>query len=179
MQNTGGMSVNRPTGLLLVPAGITPASFAAVTGSGLFHTAGTPLTIPAGQTVNGSGTINDPVICQGTITYPSGYGVNLANGLVLASGGTANLGNGTLNVNGPNSGMAGGTLSATYKYWPERHLYPVRRNQFPLGLLSRQPHLRRRDLQLKRRLRLRRLRVHRPLRHGNLQPIRRHEHHHE
>ena len=117
VQNTGGMSVNiGPTGLLLVPAGITPASFAAVTGSGLFHTAGTTLTIPAGQTVNGSGTINDPVICQGTITYPSGYGVNLANGLVLASGGTANLGNGTLNVNGPNSGMAGGTLSATYEY---------------------------------------------------------------
>ena len=117
VQNTGGMSVNiGPTGLLLVPAGITPASFAAVTGSGLFHTAGTTLTIPAGQTVNGSGTINDPVIRQGTITYPSGYGVNLANGLVLASGGTANLGNGTLNVNGPNSGMAGGTLSATYEY---------------------------------------------------------------
>ena len=89
------------------------------------HTAGTTLNVPAGQGFGGTGSINDPVVCQGTITAASGYGINLGNGLVLSGNGSVSLGQtnysygiagGSLTVNDATSGITGGTFSATNQY---------------------------------------------------------------
>ena len=66
---------------------------------GLTHTAGTTLTVPAGQGFGGSGSISDPVNCQGTITAASGGTINLSGGLTLSGTGTVNLGSGNLTSN--------------------------------------------------------------------------------
>ena len=82
-QNLGAISVSMGTNsLLIVPAGFnTSTDFASYSSLGLTHTLGTTLTVPAGQGFAGSGSISDPVICQGTITAPSGGTINLNAGL--------------------------------------------------------------------------------------------------
>ena len=76
------------------------------------HVAGTTLTVPAGKGFGGTGAINDPVVCQGTITAAANGVINLANGLVLSGNGNVNLGSGgTLTVNDTASGMTAGTLT--------------------------------------------------------------------
>ena len=74
---TANMGTNA---LLLLPAGFNPASGLAGY-SGLVHVAGTTLTVPAGQGFSGWGTINDPVVCQGTIAAAANGAINLTNGL--------------------------------------------------------------------------------------------------
>ena len=104
--------------LLIVPAGFNPATALANYSSlGLVHTAGTTLTLSAGQGFSGIGSIGDPVVCQGTITAQSGYFVNLNNGLVLSAGGNASLGSGSLTANDAVSGISGGSLSAGNEYF--------------------------------------------------------------
>ena len=86
--------------LLIVPAGFNPSTgFASLQHLGLTHTLGTTLTVPAGQGFGGSGSINDPVNCQGTITATSGGAINLSGGLTLSGTGTVNLGSGNLTTN--------------------------------------------------------------------------------
>ena len=112
--------------LLIVPAGFNPATgFAGYSSLGMTHVAGTTLNVPAGQGFAGTGSINDPVACQGTITTASGYGLNLANGLVVSGNGNVNLGigssgsglnGGILTVNDFTSGISGGSTSAAYQY---------------------------------------------------------------
>ncbi len=103
--------------LLIVPAGFNAASrFAAYSSLGLTHIAGTTLTVPAGQGFAGSGSIGDPVVCQGTITAPSGETINLNAGLVLSGTGLVQLGSGTLTNNDLVSGISGGGLSAACQY---------------------------------------------------------------
>ena len=101
-----------------MPAGFNPATALANYSSlGLVHTAGTTLTLSAGQGFSGIGSIGDPVVCQGTITAQSGYFVNLNNGLVLSAGGNASLGSGSLTANNAVSGISGGSLSAGNEYF--------------------------------------------------------------
>src|SRR5207248_9884978 len=45
------------TSLLLLPPGFDPAQFQSLTTQGLYHSVGTPLTIPFGQTVSGVGNL--------------------------------------------------------------------------------------------------------------------------
>ena len=81
------------------------------------HVAGTTLTVPAGKGFGGWGSINDPVVCQGTIAAASGGVINLGNGLLLGGSGSVNLGsNSSLTVNDITSGITGGSLSATTQY---------------------------------------------------------------
>ena len=97
--------------LLIVPAGFnTSTAFASFSTLGLTHTLGTTLTVPAGQGFVGSGSINDPVVCQGTITA-SGNPINFNDGLALSGTGAVNLNGGNLTKNDAISGISGGALS--------------------------------------------------------------------
>jgi hypothetical protein len=103
--------------LLIVPAGYNPnQKFAHFNNSGILHTAGTTLMLSAGQLVYGSGTIADPVVCQGTININTGGTINLDNGLTLSDAGNANLGLGRLKINDTVSGISGGSLTADNEY---------------------------------------------------------------
>ena len=75
------------------------------------------MTVSAGTGFGGSGTIMDPVVCQGTIAASPSAAIILMNGLQLSGTGNVALGTayspvaGTLYVNDPASGMSGGSLS--------------------------------------------------------------------
>ena len=114
-RNLQGTSMNMgANGLLIVPAGFNTATgLAGLTTAGLpVHVAGTTLTVPAGQGFSGWGTINDPVVCQGTIAAAANGAINLNNGLVVSGNGNVNLSSTSgVTVNDAVSGMTGGTLS--------------------------------------------------------------------
>ena len=78
------------------------------------HTAGLTLVVPAGNGFAGTGSINDPVACQGTIAAI--YSINLNNGLTLSGTGDVNLGWGSLTVNNSGSGITNGTFYGIYLY---------------------------------------------------------------
>jgi len=112
--NAGSMSFNvGSNSLVLVPSGVNLASvFGSYSNAGMTHVPGTTLVVPAGQGFGGSGTISDPVNCQGTITGAPNSGINLKNGLVLSGNGSVAVGStGWIDVNDSVSGMGGGTLS--------------------------------------------------------------------
>jgi fibronectin-binding autotransporter adhesin len=103
--------------LLIVPVGFDPkTNFANFSNAGITHTVGTTLTIAGGHAIAGQGTIDDPVVCQGTINAASTGSIHLMNGLILEGSGIANLGTGTLHVEDSSSGINGGSLSAIYQY---------------------------------------------------------------
>ena len=118
LQNLAALSVSvGSNSLTMVPAGFNPATgFGSFASGGLVHTVGTTLTVPAGQGFGASCTINDPVVCQGTIAAPSGGAIYLNNGLTLSGSGSVNLGGGSLTVNDTTSGMTGGSLSESEQY---------------------------------------------------------------
>ncbi len=91
--NAGNAALTLGEGsLLIVPEGYDPADvFGSYNNAGLTHVAGMDLTIPVGKTVAGSGTINDPVLCQGTVAVTPGNELNLSGGLDLSSGGRVNI----------------------------------------------------------------------------------------
>ena len=98
--------------LLIVPAGLdASAYFVNYRNDGLVHQVGSTLTIPAGYSISGVGTITDYVDCQGTLTASSGS-IGLKNGLYLSNGGNVNLSNGPLYVNDAISGINSGLLSS-------------------------------------------------------------------
>ena len=112
------MSVNAgPNSLVMLPVGFDPdAAFKSYSNLGMTHVAGTTLSVSAGQGFSGSGAINDPVNCQGTISAsPSGI-INLTGGLNISGTGTVSLGGGTLTVNDAASGMTGGSLTTSTDY---------------------------------------------------------------
>jgi mucin-19 len=120
LKNVGSMSVSMgDNSLLIVPPGFDPSTaFRSFSSSGLTHTAGTKLTVNAGQRFQGLGAINDPVNCQGRIyaapaTFFTGSAISLNNGLVLSTGGYVFMGMGTLIVNDTISGISGGSLSSS------------------------------------------------------------------
>ena len=94
LQDTDNISVSMgANSLLIVPPGFnTAVGFAGYSTLGLTHTLGTTLNVAAGQSINASGTISDPVNNRGTI---SGGTLNLTGGLIL-SGGQVQLGSGSL-----------------------------------------------------------------------------------
>ena len=114
-KNLSGLSLSMAANsLLLAPAGFNPATaLAGYTSQGLTHNVGTTLIVPAGKGFAGTGSINDPVDCQGTITASSGNGIDLNNGLTLSGSGNIALGGGSLTVNDASSGMTAGSLSVT------------------------------------------------------------------
>jgi hypothetical protein len=103
--------------LLIVPPSFDPAAvFGSYSNAGILHTAGTVLTVPAGQGLGGTGTIADPVSCQGTVTAAGGQ-LNLSGGLNISGTGTVNLsGSGSLTTQDGFSGIAGGSLFAANQY---------------------------------------------------------------
>jgi len=112
--NMGSTAVVMGTNsLAILPAGFSLGSY---TSSGLTHTAGTTLTVLAGQSFSGYGSIGDLVDCQGTITAPSGGCINLKNGLILSGAGRVTLVNGNLTVNDAVSGISGGALTVNVQY---------------------------------------------------------------
>jgi autotransporter-associated beta strand protein len=115
LQNVGSMSlVIGPNSLLIVPQGFSAGSvFASFSNSGMIHTAGTPLTVSAGQGFAGWGTIADHVNCQGMIIATSGGAINVNNGLNLSGTGHVDLGSGGLQYSDSISGMSGGALFAS------------------------------------------------------------------
>ncbi len=117
LQNLAAISLSvSSNSLLVVPAGFNPAaSFGSYSNSGLTYTLGSPLTVPAGKGFTGSISVNDPVVCQGSISAASG-GINLYNGLTVSGTGTVQLGSGNLFNNDPTSGVSGGSLSTTSQY---------------------------------------------------------------
>jgi fibronectin-binding autotransporter adhesin len=114
LQRVGSLSVNMGANALL----IVPPRFEPSTGfgtcSGLVHVAETTLTLLAGQSFGGNGSIDDPVDCRGTITAYTG--INLNKGLVLSGDGRVDLHTGRLQVNDITSNIGGGSLSARYEY---------------------------------------------------------------
>ena len=117
-QNLGNISLSMgANSLLIVPAGFdTSTGFAHYSSLGLTHTAGTTLTVPAGQGFAGSVSISDPVNCQGTISAAAGGAISLSGGLTLSGTGTINLGNGNLTTNDLLSGISGGSLYVASQY---------------------------------------------------------------
>ena len=99
--------------LTILPVGFALGSY---TSSGLTHTVGTALVVPAGQGFGGYGSINDPVTCQGTITAATDGFINLNNGLILSNSGSVTLVGGNLTVNDAVSGMDSGQLSRMNQY---------------------------------------------------------------
>ena len=117
---------------MILPAGSDASMmFKNYASSGFTHNVGTTLVIPGGRAIKGSGAIDDPVECQGTLSYVMRGGtlsaIQLNNGLKLSGSGTVNLGMvfdnqgqisnpGTLVVNDSASGMTGGALYTYYLY---------------------------------------------------------------
>jgi hypothetical protein len=118
-QNLGAISLSMgANSLLIVPLGFNPsASFANYSSSGLTHTLGTTLTILAGQGFGGSGSIIDPVTCQGTITAISGGVINLMSGLTLSGTGAVQLGDGSLTTNNLLSGISDSSQLTTFSQY--------------------------------------------------------------
>ena len=104
--------------LLIIPAGFDPATkFGTYSNSGITHTAGTTLTLSAGQGFAGIGSIDDYVDCQGAIAASTGGYINLNNGLAISGTGSVALGAGSLYVKDSVSGISGtGRLSAKAEY---------------------------------------------------------------
>ena len=111
-QNAKSISLNiGANSLIIVPAGFDTTVFGSYTCTGLTHIAGTTLNLAEGQGFGGSGSINDPVNCQGTITaVPNGY-IDLNNGLILSGNGNVSLNQGNLTVNDSISEIKSGALS--------------------------------------------------------------------
>ena len=116
--NAGSKSLSVPTGsLVVVSFDHDPAStFGSYTNAGMTHVVGTTLTVADDQGFGGVGDIDDLVVCSGTITATSGYGINLNNGLILFGSGNINLGTGNLTVNDAISCLTGGSLTLTDQY---------------------------------------------------------------
>jgi autotransporter-associated beta strand protein len=113
VQNAKSLSLNiGANSLLIVSPTFDSTAFGSYSCSGLVHVAGSTLSLSPSQGFGGTGSINDPVNCQGTITATSGGFINLNNGLVLSGSGVASLGNGILTINDTTSNMSGGSLSA-------------------------------------------------------------------
>ena len=104
--------------ILIVPTGFDPNDyFKSYINSGILHQAGSPLDISSAYSINGIGSIDDHVTCEGTLAAPSGYSINLNNGLYISGSGSVNLGgSGTLYVKNTISGMDGGLLNANFQY---------------------------------------------------------------
>jgi T5SS/PEP-CTERM-associated repeat protein len=103
--------------LLIVPPGFDPGTMLGAGSSIPFvHTAGTTLSVPAGQGFIGTGTIRDPVNCQGSISNGTDGSLALTGGLTLA-GGALNLGSGSsMTINDSTSTMSSGLLSVPTQY---------------------------------------------------------------
>ena len=116
--NCGSMSVVVGAGsLVILPSGFNTATgFASYSNAGLTHVAGTTLVISPSQGFSGGGTIYDLVDCQGTISAPLGYALNLNNGVTISGTGTVSLGSGTLTINNSLSIISGGQLFAGEQY---------------------------------------------------------------
>ena len=92
--NTQSMSVTvGANSLFIVPPGFsTTTGFASYQSLGITHTAGTTLVVGPGQGFADNGAINDPVVCQGSITtIPSGS-ISLTNGISLSGAASVVLG---------------------------------------------------------------------------------------
>jgi hypothetical protein len=109
--------ISQPGTLTLLPAGVNPAQFASYSPGGLVHVGGSPLTVPAGQSISGQGAISDRLIVHGSLIRASHYNysdpyIRATGGVEVHAGGEFNLGGGRLTVNDPTSGMTGGSLKA-------------------------------------------------------------------
>jgi autotransporter-associated beta strand protein len=98
--------------LVIVPSLSTTAAFGVWNNAGITHILGTTLTISSGTGFGGSGTITDPVICQGSIVATASGAINLTDGLQVSGTGQVSLGSGTLTINDSASGIGGGSLAA-------------------------------------------------------------------
>jgi fibronectin-binding autotransporter adhesin len=113
LQNMQAATINLGPGtLLIVPSGFTTGQIGHFTSLGLTHTVGTTLNVPAGQGFSGQGTINDPVVCAGSINCSN---LNLNGPLNISGTGAVNLGGGMLTTSDNSSGMTGGSLSLDYQ----------------------------------------------------------------
>lgn len=108
--------------LTLVAPGFDPSSVFAFSTTGLLHTVGTPLTIPAGMNlkfshinVNSTVDFTDHLTCYGSFGVGGSNqytGLNLTDGIEIGQGATVNIGFGTAAVNDVVSRIASGQLSA-------------------------------------------------------------------
>ncbi len=97
----GGTSVvGTSTSLMLIDPGFNPAAeFASLSTTGLVHTVGTPLTIPAQNSIAGIGTITDPTTIDGTVSGS----IVFANGANISGSGSIS----SIHVNDTTSGSSG------------------------------------------------------------------------
>ena len=122
--NTGSTSLSLgPNSLLIVSALTNPyTKFGTFASQGIVHTVGTALAVAAGQGFGGSGSINDPVNCQGMIAAINGP-INLTGGLTLSGTASVNLNAsnltttaGTVMTQDLTSGLTGASLVTGYQY---------------------------------------------------------------
>ena len=116
--NAGSLSLfTGADSLVIVDPGFDPASvFGTYSNLGMTHTQGSTLIVPASQGFCGSGWIDDPVECHGSITANTGGFVSLSNRLLLSDSGTINLGDGILTTNDRASTISGGSLVVTDQF---------------------------------------------------------------
>jgi fibronectin-binding autotransporter adhesin len=112
--------------LVIFPTGFDPvARFSSFVNNGLVSYFGSAVTIPAGHTVRGNGTIVDHVYCSGALLQQASYtvptlssisnnSINLKGGITV-DGGNVQLGPAaTLTVNDTTSGITSGTIQTNY-----------------------------------------------------------------
>ncbi|MCC7205587.1 MAG: hypothetical protein IT441_10940, partial [Phycisphaeraceae bacterium] len=88
LTNAGNVSVTLgPESLLIHDAGDDPAAdFGSFTNQGMTHVRGTTLSIPAGKTVSGAGSIGDPTDVWGTIDAAEDRAITLSNTVTIHPG---------------------------------------------------------------------------------------------
>lgn len=113
-QNAGlaSLAVTGDSLVIHAPGAHPRLLFGAFSNEGLTHERGQTLSIPAGRTVRGCGTIGDHVDLRGSLLAAEGRGIDLSGGAMVHEGAALDLGSGTLTVRNPNSGLAGGTAHA-------------------------------------------------------------------
>jgi len=96
--------------LIILPAGTNTANFASFDNSnGMTVYAGSPITIPAGATIDaGSGNADDLINCSGTLT-----GSATLNGGILVQDPAASASTGSIYVNNTASGVSNGQLTTS------------------------------------------------------------------
>lgn len=108
-----------PNCLTLLPVGASaafPGAFAHYSNAGIVHEVGTALTLNAGQSIYGAGTIPDHVDCNGTLAASAGQAINLMQGVSVVEGSTVNLGTGELHIKDVSS-QSGGSISCKTEYF--------------------------------------------------------------
>ncbi len=107
--------------LTIYSAGHHPSTlFGTFYTQGLIHEKGTTLIVNSGQGFAGTGIIDDPVDCSGTITAAIGQSININNHIIVRQNGNVNLGEATFKEDNGTSKVLSGSFSVANEIIADR-----------------------------------------------------------